>query len=83
MNNIIFKTTLIKGEQGAAGEAGTNETIPTDGVLAYDGETIPQGYEQVPDDGLLAALEQNFQDQIDAMQAAYITNAEIDTIMNN
>jgi hypothetical protein len=80
-NNIIFKTTLIKGAQGERGDAGENDTIPTNGVLAYDGDVVPEGYEEVPDDGLIAALESSFQEQIDDMQAAYITNAEIDDII--
>lgn len=80
-NNIIFKTSLIKGAKGDRGEAGENDTIPTNGVLAYDGSTIPEGYEEVPDDGLIAALESSFQAEIDDMVASNITNAEIDDIL--
>lgn len=72
MNNIIFKTDLIQGAKGDRGEAGENDTIPFDGVIAYDGDTIPEGYEEVEDSGLLEALEQDFQNQIDA------TNTRID-----
>lgn len=43
MNEIIFKTSLIKGAKGDTGET---ESIPLDGVIAYDGEGIPDGYEE-------------------------------------
>lgn len=72
MNNIIFKTDLIQGAKGDRGEAGENDTIPFDGVIAYDGDIIPEGYEEVEDSGLLEALEQDFQNEIDA------TNGRID-----
>lgn len=77
MNNIIFKTDLIQGAKGDRGEAGENDTIPFDGVIAYDGDTIPEGYEEVEDSGLLEALEQEFQNQIDA------TNTRIDATNAN
>ena len=44
MNNIIFKTTLIKGAQGAKGDPGEGDSIPTQSVIAYEGEEIPEGY---------------------------------------
>lgn len=43
MKEIIFKTALIKGAKGDTGET---ESIPLDGVIAYDGESIPDGYEE-------------------------------------
>lgn len=45
MNSITFKTTLLKGDTGA----GIDKTIPEDGVIYYDGETAPEGYEQTTD----------------------------------
>lgn len=46
MGEIIFKTELIKGAKGDRGEAGQADSIPTDGVIAFQGETIPDGYEE-------------------------------------
>ena len=44
-NNMLFKTTLLKGDNGT----GIDKTIPTGGVLYYDGDTVPEGYEQTTD----------------------------------
>ena len=40
------KTVLLKGEQGERGEDAENDTtIPEDGIIMFDGETAPTGYE--------------------------------------
>ena len=45
MNNIAFKTSLIKGATGT----GVDKTIPEDGVIYYDGDSAPEGYTQTTD----------------------------------
>lgn len=44
-NNIIFRTILLRGQQGA----GIDKTVPTNGVIYFDGDTVPEGYEQTTD----------------------------------
>lgn len=47
MGEIIFKTELIKGAKGDRGEAGQADSVPTEGLIGYEGDDIPEGYEEV------------------------------------
>lgn len=52
--DIVFKTELLKGAKGDAGDA-SNYEVPTGAIIAYDGEGIPNGYELTdPPDGYSA-----------------------------
>lgn len=56
MEQIIFKTDLIKGAKGDRGEAGEAEAVPVDGVIAYDGEEVPEGYEETAEADVLGDI---------------------------
>lgn len=46
MNNITFRTQLEAGAKGDKGDQGVNFVVPTGGILAIEGESIPEGYEE-------------------------------------
>ena len=55
-NNVLFKTTLLKGPQGDRGDIGEADAVPVDGVIAYDGEDVPEGYEETDEPPVLEDL---------------------------
>ena len=51
MNNIIFKPLFKKGARGKTGDIGINYEVPEGAIIAYDGVTTPEGYEEIPVEG--------------------------------
>lgn len=85
MENIIFKTNLLKGVQGNRGDVGESETIPTDGVIMYVGDDVPEGYEVTNGREVFTEVYADLdamQDEIDTFQGEIdTTNTRIDNII--
>lgn len=45
MNNTIEKTVLLAGAPGDPEETAQDTTVPIDGIMLFDGDDIPEGYE--------------------------------------
>lgn len=45
MNETINKKILVKGTKGDRADSGNDTTVPQEGIVAFDGDTIPEGYE--------------------------------------
>lgn len=80
MNNIIFKTTLIKGAKGDRGEIGVSESVPENGVIAYTGQTLPEGYEVIEKEDV---LEDVYEDLEEMQESVEFTNSRLDNIIAN
>lgn len=63
MNNIIFETTLLKGATGTKGDVGECDTVPANGIIAFEGDEIPEGYEETSADELFSDI----YEEIDAL----------------
>lgn len=84
-NNILFKTDLLKGPKGDRGDVGESDSVPTNGIIAYEGGTVPAGYEEVEQpeviDEIIGAFN-NLSDQVTENTADIATaNARIDGII--
>jgi len=44
--DIMFKTMLKQGPKGAQGTS-INFEVPTGSIIAYDGDDVPEGWEEV------------------------------------
>lgn len=44
---LFFKTLKTKGIKGNKGDVGICDEIPAGSIIAYDGEEIPEGYEEI------------------------------------
>lgn len=70
-NFTIYKKVLMRGEKGDTGGGGNDTTVPQAGIIAYKGDTIPEGYtlySEVPD-GVLTHITATY------TQTATITDA--------